>query len=494
MMKQSMTTGLLIALLCLSVSCGNQSQMIDNTTNNHEQNGETSIFQETETTPFGLPALDFGGETVNVLCRTSNMVEWANELYVPEDDGDIVNSAVFARNLHVEEALGVELNYIEMNGTWDVMNKFMNAIRNSINAGDQAYDLIASYRHYMPQLATEGYFANLHDVPYLNFDQPWWKGNFVSELTIDGKLHFMAGDIGNSMLKAMLVMFYNKDLAAQWDLEDIYSLVNEGKWTIDKAIEISSLVSADLNGDGKMKMEDDLYALSTNHCQEFFDVLESPFTVMNAEGIPTLAFNNEKTVTIIDQLCRLFYETGAVPYSESSSVGWEQSLDMFLENRLLIWAHCLGYAESMRDMTEDFAVIPYFKYDENQESYQTAVQNNFTIFSIAVNCDSKEVVGAVTEALAAEGYTSVTPAYYEMALGTKYMRDDQSVKMLELIRNGVTFNFGTIYSIQLDNIYNTMPEILKKKKNDFTSYYAARESKWNQLLSDIITAYQEMES
>jgi len=490
-MKRTASIALTLAILTgLLASCGGDTPAVDTTGSTEQTTAEAA-----ETRDSLPPDLNFGGEVINILCRTSDMVEWANELYVAEDDGDIVNSAVYARNRTVEERLNVKLNYIEMDGQWNVMTDFMNAVKNSVNAGDQAYDLVASYRHYMPQLATEGYFYNLHNVPHLDFDKPWWKSNFTSELTLDGKLHFMAGDIGNSMLKGLLVMFYNKELAEEWELPDIYSLVTSGNWTIDKAIEICTKVSADLNGDNQMTWKEDLFSLCTNHCQEYFDVLGSPFTKMNADGIPELAFNNEKSVSIVEKLNRLFYETGALPYniSASGTVSIDDALGMFKSNRLLIWAHCLGYAESMRDMEADFTVIPYFKWDSAQKDYVTAAQNNFSIFSIPVNCGKIEAVGAVTEALAVEGYYSVTPAYYEKALGTKYMRDEQAKEMLEIIRNGVTFNFGTIYSIQLDNIYNTMPGMIASNSNDFASYYAAREENWNKLLGDIVTAYREME-
>ena len=490
-MKRSASLAMTMILLAgLLASCGGDAAVTATTTAAPE--AADTAAETRDSLPEGL---NFNGETVNILCRTSDMVEWENELYVETDDGDIVNSAVYARNRTVEERLNVKLNYIEMGGQWNVMNAFMNAVKNSVNAGDQAYDLVASYRHYMPQLATEGYFYNLHEVPHLDFNQPWWKGNFTSELTVDGKLHFMAGDIGNSMLKGMLVMFYNKQLAEEWKLPDIYELVASGDWTIDKAMEICTKVTGDLNGDNKLDVENDLFSLFSNHCQEFFDVLDSPFTKMNSKGIPELVFNNEKSAGIVEKLNKLFYETGAVPYSTSAdgTVGWEAGLDMFKSDRLLIWAHCLGYAQSLRDMESDFTVIPYFKWDSTQENYNTVVQNNMTIFSIPVNCEKIEAVGAVTEALAVEGYYSVTPAYYEMALGTKYMRDEQAKEMLEIIRNGVTFNFGTIYSIQLDNIYNTMPGMIASNSNDFVSYYAAREQNWNELLGKIITAYEEME-
>ena len=494
-MKRAILIALILSIFYGSASCADNPDGSDLAkAPETSQNSEGITSDETETEPVLPEGLDFEGTTVNILCRTGDMLEWTNEMFVETDDGDIVNSAVYERNRSVEELLNIEFNFIERDGNYDKAQEFMNTIRSSINAGDNEFDLIAGYRHFMPQLAVEGYFYNLNNVPYLNFDQPWWKGNFTSELTIDGKLHFMAGDIGNSMLKCMLVMFYNKDLAADWKLEDIYDIVLDGRWTIDKAIELSQTVSQDLNGDSQLDMENDLFSFCTNHVQEYFDVFANSFTSIGDSGFPEFSFNNEKSVDIVNKLYKLLYEAGgAVPYDMSTSVSWAEGLELFVENRLLIWSHCLGYAESMRDMENDFAVIPYFKWDESQSEYLTATQNNFSILSIAVNCQNIEAVGAATEALAAESYRTVTPAYYEIALGTKYTRDELSKQMLEIIRNGVTFNFGTVYSIQLNNIYSVMADIMSQKSTDFTSYYASHESQWQNSLDAIITAYKELD-
>ncbi len=473
-----------------AASCGETPSGTQDTGDGHDTAQTTEAAD-----PDRFADVNFNGETVGVLCRTDTMLEWARELYA-EDDGDIVNSAVFAKNRNVEERLGIHLNYIRMDGDWNVMSAFMQRIRESVNADDHEFDLVAGYRHYMPQLAAEGYFMNLNDVPYIDFTQPWWKGNFTSELNVGGKLHFMAGDIGLSMLKCLMVFFYNKNLAEQYDLENIYDVVKSGRWTVDYATQLCEIVSNDLNGDSKMDMEHDLYGYSTNHSQEYFDVLGSPFTTMDKDGYPVLTFNNAKTVSIVEKLYHLFYETdGCVPHNISTSSGgtYETSEKMFREDRLLMWSHCLCYAEDLRDMKSDFAVIPYFKWNEEQKEYHTATQNVFSIFSIVSNCAHPDVVGATAEVMAEESYKLVTPAYYEVALGDKYTRDTESKEMLSIIRDGVVFNFGTTYSIQLNGIYNTLSTILNSGNANFSSYYASNESTWLASLNTIIENYKGLD-
>ena len=51
-------------------------------------------------------------------------------------------------------------------------------------------------------------------------------------------------------------MFVNKAMLADHGFDDMYHTVREGKWTIDKLIEMTATVSGDLNGDGKMDSAD----------------------------------------------------------------------------------------------------------------------------------------------------------------------------------------------------------------------------------------------
>ena len=60
------------------------------------------------------------------------------------------------------------------------------------------------------------------------------------------------------------------------------------------------------------------------------------------------------------------------------------------------------------------------------------------MFGIPVTNTKMDMTGMLLEALAAESYRTVTPIYYEMALKIKYVRDDISAIMIDLVREGVT--------------------------------------------------------
>ena len=64
----------------------------------------------------------------------------------------------------------------------------------------------------------------------------------------------------------------------------------------------------------------------------------------------------------------------------------------------------------------------------------TLVGESNTLFGIAASTADPDAASAVMESLCDENYYTVTPANYEVAMKGKYLRDDESCQMFDLIR------------------------------------------------------------
>jgi hypothetical protein len=86
--------------------------------------------------------LDFGGETITILMRVGDAAV-KGEFIAEEETGDIVNDAVYARNLAVEERLNVKIETFDTD-----FNRHLNAtpiIRQSILAGSDDFDIVSHH-------------------------------------------------------------------------------------------------------------------------------------------------------------------------------------------------------------------------------------------------------------------------------------------------------------------------------------------------------------
>ncbi len=435
--------------------------------------------------------LDFGGKTINIYVRGDNL----STEYDAENDGDVVNDAIYKRNITVENRLNVNLNFFANTGTdlWNERNKYVDTVRSSVMTNDGSIDLVAALSYMAPYMAQEGLFYNLlaADMPYLEFNQPWWSSTLIDELAIGDRLYYASGEASLGMIKGLFCFYFNKDLLESYKLEDPYELVRNGRWTLDKAEEMSSKVYCDINGNTKKDYDSDQFGtfiLSVDFIPNFLISSGLRMTERNSDGMPYAVLGSDPVMDFFERMIS-FMEQDAVGVSQSNT----EHQNIFHEGRTLFLAAQLSTSETMREMTYDFGVIPYPKYDEAQESYLTTSRSTYSAFSIPITAE-RDIVAAVLEAMASESYRTVTPAYYESALKVKYSRDDVSSQMFDIIRESVCFEFGIFHGIMLNGITTDIRNVISGvSTNGWASTWASKESSFNAILTEFAADISALE-
>lgn len=453
--------------------------------------------QRENETPTSVPDdLKFEGEKFTVLCREDNAFgKFLYEIEADENETDIVNQAVYERNLRIEERFGVDYIAHAIPGQWNVKDDFLNTMRNSILSGSQAFDLIMAYQGYITDLGVADLHMNLHNVPYLkdDLDNVYFFQDNVKELTVNDTLYFLVGDYSLTYWEYLYVMYFNKQIAENENLEDIYQLVRDGKWTIDKCIEMAKGVFRDLDGNGWASDEDQFGYITDipNTTDAFFSHFDVQSTHEDENGNIVVDLDQSKMVSILEKMID-FYATDDVFsfYSTSDMTADQIPLDdIFTENRTLFYPERLDKAKTYRSMETDFGIVPYPKWDELQEGYYTQSQGGYSVAVIPIDAKNPEMSGALLDVLSALSYDYVTPAYYDMALKNKFARDEESGEMLDLIREGVKINLGYYYYAELGTgeIFRVL---IPQENANFASYYAARSKGFERNLRKIISTYE----
>lgn len=487
-MKRILALILTFAVMCpLAASCqssepGDDTSAPDVTESSAETTRETALSDD----------LDFGGETITVLCREDEgNTSYINEIGSLEITGDVINDAIYQRNRAVEERLNVVINPINMDGYWSNRTEFLGRVRNSVSSGDNEFDIVVGYAAYISPLATEGMLSNLSDAPHIDYDRPWWNSTIIEIGNVKGKSYFVAGDIGLSCLSSAFAIYFNKRIADELSITDLYDLVRSGKWTKEKADEYTKLAAADLNGDGQMDFDNDRWGFVANQAAEYGAAFNLRLT-SNQNGEPKLDFDTEKISDALTWLNKFFYENeGAAPLN-TASTSHTIPLGIFEEGRSLFYSSHLGRIIYLRGMQDDFGVLPIFKWDEKQD-YQTNTNDAISLFCVPVTCEHFEATCATMEALAEEGYYSVQPAFYDVALQGKFTRDDESGEMMDIIKNSITFKFEIIYASSMDNMQNMINVLARSQNTNFASYYAANLNAWQASLDKLVNTLSELE-
>ena len=469
----------LIMLASVMISCSETpaDDNAENTTEAQTENtGDETVETETEDPNAALfatlPTADLNGTDFNILVPTHLESEFYAEL-----SGDVINDAVYERNLAVEEALGVKLNVVPIDGLWDSRTTFMTAITSSVMALDNAYQLISGYAAYITSMAADGVLANWNEVPDVDFSKPWWNQNIVSEMNIADRLYFVTGDMSLTSTEYLFCQFFNKNMVEDLGLESPYTLVNEGKWTLDTITSYTSSVAFDVNGDGMMD-ENDMYGYisdDSNYISGFQAAFDAAVTRKDADGIPRLSVTDEDFINKYLALYTFLRESPSsfLNYMSTSFSGENPvTAGMFKAGNALIMADMLGNASTLRDSEVEFGIIPYPKYDEAQKDYHTTAWDAYTLFCYPVTSDP-ELLGIVAENLSAYSCKEVVPAFYDVALKTKFARDAESSYMIDIIRAGAMFDFGTVNSIHCANCGHIYRNLIQGNDPNIASHIAS---------------------
>ena len=389
--------------------------------------------------------------------------------YFEESQEDIVNDAIYRRNKAVEEKYGITISISESS-----QNNYDTDALNSILAGDDAYDIIFTHSRAAFAYAVQGAGYNIHDISTIHMDMPWWSKNINDNCTVNGKLYVLDGDISLSGLSSAMCLLFNKRIFDEKGFDYPYEMVKEGDWTFDEFAYLAKKGAEDLNGDGVMKPEDDQYGFVTAEWEAPINILyaggEKIYNI-DDQGELQLTLYSNKTVEIFDEFfslmnneaCFLRFQEGNINYSGP---------DVFQSGRAMIGSGSLGSAQGLRNMDDDFGIIPYPKFDEN-DVYSTAINGVAPLIILPISVSDVERTGAITEALCAYGHRDVIPAFYEKSLKSKYARDEESEEMMDIIKDSIIYDIGYVAGGPLQSVGR---DLAKTTTRDFSSFYAAREN------------------
>ena len=429
-----------------------------------------------------LPEKDFGGKNYTVIGYDMNI-----GYYIAEElTGDVVNDAIYNRNVGVAERFNVNVIYQDGGAYADTSA----TVKNSVVAGESVYDIVASHYIQMGIDALNNIYMDFNDVDYINFEQPWWLDSTTDLLTYKGVTFLAFGEMSLTNTNSASCMFFNKDMAKEYDLGNIYDLVFEGKWTKDKLAEYGSQVYKDTNGDG-LKDREDIYGYVIT-LKSFGDVFTGkPIMKKQADGSFVDNYYDEQLVSIVEWLYDLVYNQQFV-YSENA---WNVNFNMFLTgNTLTSDGLLLQTGWGLRDSEIDYAIIPTPKWDENQEKYAVSVGGSADALAVLRTAGDLEKIGIVTEALCAESWKNVIPAYYDISLKYKGARDEESIKTLEIIMENRAYDFGVVYggwSSAGGGANFWVQEVVGKGSTDITSYYQSKKNGWDNYMNSVYNAFEE---
>ncbi len=479
-MKKLTSQILLAAILVSLVSCGGEAAQTGETTAASDES-TTAPAVETAYTP---PEIDYEGYTFNMLVPLDPIYYESEEI-----TGDVVSDAVYTANRKVESLYNVELEFVAQDNGWYLRDQFMNTIRSSVMANDNAYDIVFPAYYYGETLALEGLFLDYNSISSVHLDEPWWVAGYNDQAELFGKLYGAVGDYNLSDLENQMVLYFNKRIADEHKIGNLYDLVRSGDWTLDKLEELSKGLAVDLDNNEKYDDSDSYgYILNTHGARSFVVNFGINFVKRDESGTPYISLGEERTFDVYERLYTLIHKTNdTYPNNDMNVI-----TKVFMDGRSLFMTSTLSMSALMREMADDFGILPMPKYDSAQEDYIT-YSIGPSLCCIPNTAADPERTGAIIDAINFYTHEEVLPAYYEVALKSKYARDNDTAEMLDIIRENTFYDFGFIYGTPIGAVADIFGNaLILDKRESFSSYYASLENKFKTSLETMLDTYKAL--
>jgi ABC-type glycerol-3-phosphate transport system substrate-binding protein len=436
-MKSIKITALILLVCVFFASCSPSENPGEN--KGGQPQNETAE-NPAEATTIERPAIpegtNYGGYAFRVLTPDVDFTTLVDEIYSAEETGDVMNDAVYKRNRLIENMLSINISAVSGPGHW--LTELPPYAIKIIQAGEDAFDIIDGA--YQPRLAFAGCLENLYNVPGMDLSKPWWDKRMIEDLSYGGnKLYYVIGDIGWCGMSGVMCTLFNKKMFEDFGVEYPYQKVRQGKWTLDEYAKLIRDAARDLDGDGVMD-ETDQWGLSGNSGTVLWSMLGCGEKVISLDqnGLPFINSLSERHVQVISALSGLTSDKNYVLLAENLKLADPYAaLDAARnESRLLFFSSTVAGIPNMRALEFDFGVIPSPKFDENQPEYRspaTSYSSGASSISIPVTNGDLERTGTILEAMSGYSTDIIIPALIDVALKSKYTRDEESAEMIELI-------------------------------------------------------------
>ena len=348
-----------------------------------------------------------------------------------ENTSDTLQKSVWSRNVGIEEKYGVLLGITEMTDT-------AAAFATQLAGATGAFDLVCF--DYYWKLEQQGYFYDLATMDGIDLTQSYWYHGWNNNTTINGVAYTAVGDASLEVLQNIEVMFFNRTMATGHDL-DLYGLVDDNQWTVDKLMEVNASVAQNLDdANAQNQIYGALYDRHSFRAALFAAGLK--LTEMAENGAVQIIADRQTNYDIADKISALIHSK-EVNFADINCRVRDWSL--FKNGQALFFATALFRGNELRtaNLTFDYGIVVAPKFTEEDKYIST--NYGASVFGIPLDCRDARMSALILSALNYYSTDSVVTTYYDQVLRQRVGENPENARMIDLARENVYVDFAFIY-------------------------------------------------
>lgn len=501
-------------LLVSAASCGNNEKPAETKKPANETTApvggtdaeETKEPAETEYSRLSesddLPEINFNDRDFRFVVNEGEMFQLVSD----DTSGVGLEAVIYDRNKRVEDRFGVKISAFYQMGTesQDVINSYVNVGEHIAEVCDQWHRMGLTPPCY-------GEYLNWLEFNYINWDKPWWNKKANESSYIKGKQFTVTSDLAvTAMLDTWIFAFNMELLEEQGKItsDEMYQIVLDGEWTIDKLIEIGSSIYKDVDGDGN-ENRGDIFGYACDASDRTMpwvtSIGENFFTVTEDRQNVEITLGTEKVYSALEKLVNFHHNvigTYTYVHVNDPTAGTDISetprefaeADFTNGNIALFPTRFERCFDKFTDVNFTYGMIPFPKYDTAQEMYLTVPEYDFSVYGVPTTLpfEDYDMIGIIMEALSAESWKTVSPAYYDEALKGRYSADETTAEIVDMIMEGRVFDWGyqlaqfLVCKIPYEFCYK-----IRENNTDLASRIAEGWDDTNARVQDVLTFYED---
>lgn len=400
-----------------------------------------------------LPELNFNGEVVKMASR--DKVAFADEFYSKGLEGT-VSIAVFKRNTKVEDTLGVKLEVtLIKDANANTHSTVIETVEKEVMSGSpDSFDIVAAPATTVPMQTGHALFVNLNDLEYVDLSKLYWAQGYNKYYSAGNQQYTATGAATLTIYRFMYVTVINNEVMRDNQLDSLFGVVKEGKWTLEYQTNIVKNLYDDVNGDSKRDIDDKYGFVSgaRTSVDAYWTSTKSGTVSKTSDNYFEYNISQDRISNMVDKMLNLYYECGGsyiVPYGEDGTDNTE-TVKVFAKNKTAMATMMINTLETqLKDHKLEYEIVPMPKYNESQKNYYSHVQDQVTVLGIPMTKTGDELtmLGAVLECIAYEGYREMYSAYFENVLPYRYLQSVESTEMLNLVYESIDFSFVGMHNV-----------------------------------------------
>ncbi|MBP5250651.1 MAG: hypothetical protein J6Z46_11695 [Lachnospiraceae bacterium] len=383
-------------------------------TNNDQKTPTAEPTEEPKEEKYPFEVVDLDGYVFTVADNNTNR-------WFPEEGSSERANAIIARVNKVQELFNCKI---------EVKPYGESEFANAVTAGEDYADIIVCETWNLGRHIKAKRVVDLASLDGLNLNADYWtRYNNTNLLSYQGKVYGVAAPFASQMYEIFL-MFFNKNIIEELNLESPYDLYARDEWTFSKFLEYVKAAKKDLNGDGMLD-ENDRYGFSCGHNWDTPVVMYlasgNQFYRENSDGSIEFQLNTTDAFKAVKQVKEML-NPGDTYWPKPEGAEMNAYVQAFTEGKALFYTYSRGrgVADAIYDMQDDFGIVPIPRGD-NAPTYRCWVSHDAPSMSIPSTNKNIDKTVKILEALA---YFAQDENEIELDEFCTKLRDDRSAEIL----------------------------------------------------------------